>query len=93
VPPFRDAVVKVAWPLARLSDPVKALTPHAPSKKVTPPVGVPAALVTVAVNMTDCPKVDGLSDETTCVFVAGLITLNAAFVVVLLPAWTLSLAA
>jgi hypothetical protein len=42
--------------------------------------------------MTDCPKVDGFSDEATCVFVAGLITVNAAFVVVLLPAWTLSLA-
>jgi hypothetical protein len=55
-------------------------------------VGVPAALVTIAVNMTDCPKVNGFIDDTICVFVAGLITVNAAFVAVLLPAWILSLA-
>jgi hypothetical protein len=31
-----------------------------PSLKVTVPVGVPAAAVTVAVNVTDCPEIDGL---------------------------------
>src|SRR6266849_4500921 len=43
---------------------------------MTLPVGVPAALETVAVNVTDCPKIDGVCDETTCVVVAGLITVN-----------------
>jgi hypothetical protein len=34
-----------------------------PSKKVTVPVGVPLAPVTVAVNVTACPATDGLIDE------------------------------
>jgi len=37
-------------------------------------VGVPPPLVTVAVNVTDCPKTDGLGDELTAVVVAGLFT-------------------
>lgn len=39
----------------------------APSRKLTLPVGVPApglATVTVAVNFTDCPNTDGLTDDT-----------------------------
>jgi hypothetical protein len=44
--------------------------------KITLPVGVPASLDTFAVNVTDSPKVDGFRDETTCVVVAGLITVN-----------------
>ena len=34
-----------------------------PSMKVTLPVGVPLLLVTVAVKVTDCPEVEGLSEE------------------------------
>ena len=37
----------------------------APSLKVTVPVGVPPALVTVAVNITLCPTTLGLSDDAT----------------------------
>ena len=37
-----------------------------PSKKVTVPVGVPACVdVIAAVNVTDCPTVDGFKDEVT----------------------------
>jgi len=41
----------------RLPEPI----PVVPSRKVTFPVGVPAAEVTVAVNVTDWPKPDGLA--------------------------------
>jgi hypothetical protein len=63
--------VKVAWALP-FSAALPMLTP--PSFKVTVPVGVPEmALMTVAVNVTDWPKVEGLSDEVTVVVVcAGL---------------------
>ena len=47
----------------------------APSLKVTLPVGVPEpdAGLTVAVNLTDWPKADGFSEDTTAVLVpAGL---------------------
>jgi hypothetical protein len=43
----------------------------APSVKVTVPVGMPAPDVTVAVNVTDCPNVDGLGAELTEVEVAA----------------------
>ena len=39
----------------------------APSKKVTPPVGVPLEAVTVAVNVTGWPKTDGFGEEVTVV--------------------------
>ena len=42
-----------------------------PSKNVTVPVGVPEAVVTVAVKVTLCPNVDGLSDEVTVVVVVA----------------------
>jgi hypothetical protein len=42
----------------------------APSLNVTVPVGVPAADVTVAANVTDCPEVDGFGEELTLVAVA-----------------------
>ena len=49
--------------------PFVTVTPEAivfaPSRNVTVPVGVPDVDVTVAVNVTDWPKVDGLSDEVT----------------------------
>ena len=48
----------------------------APSRKVTVPVGVPApanTAATVAVKVTDCPKVEGFADDATLVVVfAGL---------------------
>ena len=40
----------------------------APSLKITDPLGVPGTpfvAVTVAVNVTSCPKLDGLDDELT----------------------------
>jgi hypothetical protein len=41
-----------------------------PSKNTTIPVGVPAADFTLAVNVTTCPKIDGLSDEAKVVVVS-----------------------
>lgn len=49
----------------------------APSLKVTVPETVPApgaVMLTVAVNVTDCPKTDGFCDETTEVVVLALFT-------------------
>ena len=49
----------------------------APSRKVTVPDGLPApgaTTATVAVKVTLCPKVDGLSDEATVVVVLALLT-------------------
>ena len=45
----------------------------APSLKVTVPVGVPPAPVTVAVNVTDCPNTEGFSEDVSVV-VLGLTT-------------------
>ena len=60
----------------------------APSRKLTVPVGVPApgaVTVTVAVNVTLCPKTDGLRDEARLVLVDALLTtwLTTALVLVL----------
>jgi hypothetical protein len=41
----------------------------APSKKVTVPLGVPDPLLTVAVNVIDCPNDAGLRDDCTTVLV------------------------
>src|SRR5215469_15563403 len=56
----------------------------APStKNWTEPVGVavlipaPAVLVTVAVNVTDCPKTDGFAEEVTVVEVDGQVGIAA----------------
>jgi len=46
-----------------------------PSRKFTAPVGtvvLPEGPATVAVNVTDCPAVDGLADEVTVVVDAAL---------------------
>ena len=49
----------------------------APSMNWTEPVGAavlipaPAVFVTVAVNVTDCPKIDGFSEEATVVKVGA----------------------
>jgi len=91
LPAVNVEMVNVACPLLRVTglgvEPVKAVPGQvAPSMKVTLPVGVPLALVTVAVNVTDCPNVDGLGDDITAVLVAGLVTVSAAAVIVLLLA-------
>ena len=59
-----------------LSAPVPRLA--VPSLNVTVPVGVPepgAFAETVAVNVTDWPKSDGLADESTAVVVESLLTI------------------
>jgi hypothetical protein len=62
------AVWNVAWPELRVPLPICVL----PSKNSTVPVIVPAELLpTVAVNVTDCPKEDGLADETSDVVVTA----------------------
>lgn len=53
-------MVNVACPLA-FRVPVPRVVD--PSMKVAVPVGVPTPVVTVAVKVTDWPKVDGLGEE------------------------------
>ena len=49
-----------------------------PFLNVTLPVGVPETVgVTVAVKVTDCPKLEGLSEDTTAVVVPSLFTVCA----------------
>ena len=55
--------MNVALPL--LSVPVPSVV--APSLKVTVPVGVPPVEVTVAVNVTAAPNVEGFRDEANAV--------------------------
>ena len=66
VPDARVEVLICACPLLSATVPSAV----APSLKVTVPVGVPEADVTVAVNMTDCPAFDGFNEETSEVVVA-----------------------
>ena len=58
VPPVRVEMVRVA-----LSEPLSAYVPRlvAPSKNWTLPVGVPPALVTWAVKVSESPNVEGLA--------------------------------
>ena len=73
LPPARAEVVRLATP--PLNVPVPIGLP--PSRKVTNPVGVPVpggTAVTVAVNVTDWPKVEGFVDEVTAVVVLALLT-------------------
>jgi hypothetical protein len=61
-----DVAPLVAVPLVRVTGAPK----FAPSTvNCTVPVGVPALLVTVAVNVTDWPTVDGFADDVTAVVV------------------------
>ena len=68
-------MLKVAW-----AEPFKATVAArvvAPSLKVTVPVGVPLpgeAAVTVAVNVTIWPKLDGLTEELMAVELESLLT-------------------
>src|SRR5262249_51476130 len=79
-PVVRLAVVKLAvvLPPAVVSTPCPTLV--APSEKITVPVGFPAAVppglltVTVAVNVTDWPGVEGVADELTPVLGGALLT-------------------
>ena len=66
VPSVSAEVVNVATPAESAPVPITV----APSLKLTVPLGVPAALVTVAVNVTACPTLLGLSDEASAVVVA-----------------------
>ena len=77
VPTTSAVVVSVAvpWPLTIWGEP----RTDAPSMNWTEPVGVavlipgPDVLATVAVNVTDCPKIGGFTEEATVVEVeAGL---------------------
>jgi hypothetical protein len=63
-PVINDAVVNAACP-AEFSVTVAIIVPL--SLNVTVPVGTPAEEVTVAVNVTDCPEADGLTDELSAV--------------------------
>ena len=77
VPTASELVIRVAvpWPLTTCATP----RTDAPSMNWTEPVGVaaliaaPEMLATFAVNVTDCPKIDGFTEEVTVVEVgAGL---------------------
>ena len=82
-----DDVAKVATP-----EPLRATVPStvAPSENVTLPAGVPPAEVTVAVKVTDCPEVDGLSDDVSAVEVEAVTFCASALE---LLAWKLPLPA
>jgi hypothetical protein len=67
VPCVSVAIVSVALPAA---SEMGLLIPFAPSKNATLPVTGPAVEVTVAVNVTPAPTVDGFNDEVTTVEVA-----------------------
>jgi hypothetical protein len=69
-PAARMEVVNVATP--PLSVPVPSVV--TPSRNVTVPVGVPPAPLTVAVNVTDRPIVEGLTDEDSAVVLALVLT-------------------
>src|SRR5205807_2643912 len=88
LPTASEAMLSVAWPEAS-----SAALPRlvAPSKKVTVPVGVPAAgatAVTAAVTVMLCPDTDGLAEEaklvddeawfTVCVRLALLLGLQSS---------------
>ena len=69
VPAVSAEVEKVATPAVSVPVPSTA----APSLKVTVPLGVPVAvLLTVAVKVTDCPTLEGLSEEVNAVVDAFL---------------------
>jgi len=71
LPRASDDVVKLAFPLLSVPDPITVV----PSLKVTVPVGVPVVEdETIAVNVTGWPKVDGFCDDVTVVVVLALFT-------------------
>jgi len=68
LPTARFVVLNVATPLALTATAEANVV--APSVNFTVPLGVPVVAVTVAVNVTDCPKLDGFGAELTAVLVA-----------------------
>lgn len=58
-------MLKVALPDASVPEPSRV----APLKKFTVPVAVKGVAVTVAVNVTDWPKVEGFSEDANVVVV------------------------
>ena len=84
LPPVRLDVEHVAWPppLSVPSPTPVQVIAVPPSLNVTVPVGVPVPgplMLTVAVNVTACPYVDGFTDELTVVAVAILFTVIEPF--------------
>jgi hypothetical protein len=75
-------VVKLAVPPFRVTVPIGA----PPSEKVTVPVGTPVPDEIVAVNVTGCPKTDGLGEEITAVEVVAASTVRVAVAVFPVPA-------
>jgi hypothetical protein len=70
LPAASDEVVNVALPPAPSATGAPSVFPL--SRNVTVPVGVPGVVdVTVAVNVTDCPTVEGFSDEAIVASVAA----------------------
>src|SRR5579872_153561 len=72
LPTASAAVLNAAWPL--LSTTTFEASTLLPWVKVTVPTGAPELEVTLAVKLTDCPKVDGLGVEVTVVVVAKFCT-------------------
>jgi hypothetical protein len=70
VPSASEEVVNVATPPA--SVPLPITTP--PSLKRTVPVGVPDELVTVAVKVTACPTLLGLTEDVSVVVLVNALT-------------------
>ena len=73
MPTIKVEVENVATP--PLSGPVPIVLP--PSRNVTIPVGVPvpgALAESVAVNVIDCPNVDGFADDVMAAVVSALFT-------------------
>ena len=72
-PVARPAVAHVAAPPERAT----AAQPEieaAPSRTVAVPVATPAGPVTLAVNVTDCPAVDGFNDDVTATLALAFTT-------------------
>jgi hypothetical protein len=75
VPETSAEVEREAWPVAfSVPLPMEVV----PSKKITVPVGVPPVPLTVAVNVIDCPAVDGFSEDSSDVLVGVPVTCCAS---------------
>ena len=68
VPTLKVDVLKVATP--PLNDPVPSVVVPFLNEMVSPSGGGPELDVTVAVNVTGCPKADGLGEDVSVVVVA-----------------------
>ena len=82
LPTDSEAILSVAWPEASSAALPKLV---APSKKVTVPLGVPAAgatATTVAVRVMACPDSDGLTDVMNAVAVDPAFTVRLVLPVI-----------